>query len=416
MAGEDEMNILLAFLFGIGLTALVSLLYAIWQHRESEQKLYSIIHGSPIPTFVIRKDHKVIYWNSALEKLSGIKAESILGTDQHWKAFYKVKRPCMADLIVDSTLETVPNWYSGKYNKSSLLENTYVATDIFPDLGERGKWLRFTAAEIKDSLGNLFGAIETLEDVTEQKQAEEELLKIKTLESLGAFATRVAQDFDSLMSGILRNIFLAKISADDEESILGKGLEMAEKAALQAKELAHGLMTFAKGGYPLHKIELISPLLKESVESALGEANVKISLSIPDDLGLVKIDTSQFRQVISNIIVNALEARPDGGSIQVSAQSVSIGEKEIGSLKKGKYLKITINDTGIGIKKEHLPRIFEPYFTTKTSNGKTGLGLGLAVCYSVIRSHNGYITVESEPGRGSEFSIYLPSYPEISEA
>ena len=163
------MSLLIAFLFGMGITAFVAFIYSAWQRKEVEQRLYGIIHGSPIPTFVIKKDHRVIYWNDALEKLSGIKSGDVLATDQHWRAFYKSKRPCMADLIVDETLETVPNWYSGKYSKSNLLDKTYVATDFFPDLGDKGRWLRFTASAIKDSIGSLYGAIETLEDITEQK-------------------------------------------------------------------------------------------------------------------------------------------------------------------------------------------------------------------------------------------------------
>ena len=139
---------------------------------ENERRLHSIIQGFSIPAFVIGKDHRVIYWNRALEKLSNIPAKEIVGTRQHWKAFYGTERPCMADLLVDSALAKIPKWYSGKYRKSDLIEEAYEATDFFPDLGKKGRWLRFTAAAIRDSRGDLVGAVETLEDITERKLAE----------------------------------------------------------------------------------------------------------------------------------------------------------------------------------------------------------------------------------------------------
>ena len=142
---------------------------------ESEKRLSSIIQGFSIPAFVIGKDHTIIYWNRALERLSKLKAKDLVGTNQQWKAFYATQRPCMADLLVDSAAEKVSKWYSGKYRKSDLIEEAYEATDFFPDLGESGRWLRFTAAVIRDSQGELVGAVETLEDITEQKLAEDAL-------------------------------------------------------------------------------------------------------------------------------------------------------------------------------------------------------------------------------------------------
>lgn len=145
--------------------------------RDSEQKLYSIIEGSPIPAFVIGHDHTLLYWNRALEELSGIKADEILKTNQHWRAFYSHERPCMADLLVDGAQNKISEWYAGKYMKSKLIEDSYEATDFFPDLGNDGRWLRFTAALIRNHQGVPIGAIETLEDITERKRVEEALRK-----------------------------------------------------------------------------------------------------------------------------------------------------------------------------------------------------------------------------------------------
>ena len=145
--------------------------------KDGEQSLHRVIGSSPIPAFVIGRDHRVIYWNRALEELSGIRAEEVIKTRQHWRAFYSAERPCMADLLVDESPETIDRWYAGKFIKSTLIDEAYEATDFFPDLGERGRWLRFTAAVIRNAGGALVGAVETLEDITEAKRAEAALLK-----------------------------------------------------------------------------------------------------------------------------------------------------------------------------------------------------------------------------------------------
>ncbi len=141
--------------------------------KESQQRLFQILEGSPIAAFVIDRDHQVIFWNRALEELSRIRADDVVGTDQHWRAFYGSKRPCMADLIIDEKLAEVKKWYAGKGHPSKLLKEAFEATDFFADLGEGGRWLRFTAAAIRNSQGALVGAVETLEDITEQKTAEQ---------------------------------------------------------------------------------------------------------------------------------------------------------------------------------------------------------------------------------------------------
>lgn len=145
--------------------------------RDGQQSLKSIMGSSPIPAFIIGKDHLIIYWNKALEELSGIKAEEVVGTGQHWRAFYRTERPCMADLLVDGRQKEISKWYAGKFVKSKLIAGAYEATDFFPELGKKGRWLRFTAAVIRNSKGAIIGAVETLEDITQAKRAEEALLK-----------------------------------------------------------------------------------------------------------------------------------------------------------------------------------------------------------------------------------------------
>ena len=150
------------------------------QLSEELVLLQRCISGSPIPAFVIGKDHKLIYWNRALEELSKIRAEEVIGTNQHWRAFYSEERPCLVDLLVTDALHEIPEWYIDKYAKSNLIDEAYEATDFFPALGQKGRWLHFTAALIRDSQGNLIGAIETLEDITEREAAEQALMAAHT--------------------------------------------------------------------------------------------------------------------------------------------------------------------------------------------------------------------------------------------
>src|SRR5208283_2564110 len=399
-------NLLLIFILVLVITATISVIYAMWRGRRGEQKLISIIHGSPIPFFVLSRDHKIIYWNRALQALSNIKPSEILGTNQQWRAFYKTQRPCLADLILDNKTDQISELYSGKLSKSKLLVDAYEVTQFFPDMGEKGKWFRITSAGLRDSGGNLFGAMETLEDITEQKAAQEELLQRTKLESLGTFAGGVAKDFDSLLTAILRNVFLAKISASDEDKFLENGLAVAERAGLQAKELAHRLITFAQGGYPVRKLENLGPILREAAENVFKGSGITCNISIAQDLWPCEIDATQIRQVADNVLINAKEAMPDGGIVELIAENTTTGTN-IRSLGQGNYVRIIIKDHGMGIPRENLSRIFDPYFTTKKTKEHGGIGLGLAISDSIIKYHNGLISVESVVNSGTSFSIYL---------
>lgn len=396
------------FVFVLSIAVIISFIYTMWRMNRDEQKLISIIHGSPIPTFVISKNHKVVYWNRALQAASKIKPSDVLGTDQHWRAFYTSPRPCLADLILDGKTAQIAELYPDRWSRSKLLEDAYEVTQFYPDMGEKGKWYRITSAGLKDSRGNLFGVMETLEDITEQKLAQDELLRRTKLESLGTFADGVAKDFDSLLTAILRNVFLAKISASDEDKMLENGLAVAERAGLQAKELAHRLITFAQGGYPVRKLEKIEPVLHEAAESVFKNSAITCNITIAKDLWPCEIDAAQIKQVIENVLINAREAMPDGGSVQMTTENTTTGTN-IRSLGQGNYIRIIIKDSGIGIPRENLPRIFDPYFTTKKTKEHGGIGLGLAISDSIIKYHNGLITVESIVNSGTTFSIYLPA-------
>jgi signal transduction histidine kinase len=398
--------LIILFMIVLALAIIASVVYTIWRGRWDEQKLISIIHGSPIPSFVISRDHKVLYWNRALQALSDIRPSEVLGTNQHWRAFYKDERPCLADLILDDRTGELGNFYANRWRKSKFLDEAYEVTQFFPDMGNKGKWFRITSAGLRDTSGRFFGAMETLEDITEQKVAQDELLQRTKLESLGTFADGVAKDFDGLLTAILRNVFLAKISASDEDKMLEDGLAVAERAGLQAKALAHRLITFAQGGYPVRKIENLGPFLWETAEKVFKNSNTTCSISIAEDLWPCEVDAAQIQQVAENILINAKEAMPDGGIVELIAENTTIGTS-IRYLEQGNYLRMIIRDRGTGIPRKNLSRIFDPYFTTKTTKEHGGIGLGLAICDSIIKNHHGLITVESVVNSGTTFSIYL---------
>jgi PAS domain S-box-containing protein len=388
--------------------ALLYFIYSTWMWKHREKLLHRIIQASPIPTFVIRKDHRVLYWNRALEKLSHIESEDVVGTNQHWKAFYWKQRPCMSDLIVDGTTEDASRLYSERRGSSTWLDEACESVVFIPKLGNTGRWCRFTAGAIRDSQDKMFGAIETIEDVSKKILEDEDLTRMKKLESLCTLAEGVAQDLDGLSSIALRGIFMAKLSATDEDKIAERALTAAEKASLQVKKLAHQLNTFAKGEYSLRKKESVIPLLREAIESARNRSNIEWKISISDNLQPVEMDSKQIRQVIDNIILNALEAMPQGGSIAIDTEEVALDANNVLKLHEGRYIRITVKNSGSGIRKEDLSKIFDPYFTTKKTGGERGLGL--PICESLLKNHKGGIAVESEWGKGAAFYLYLPVY------
>ncbi len=266
------------------------------------------------------------------------------------------------------------------------------------------KWVQTYKAPIIAESGELLGTVGFMQDITEQKEIEKERLKIEKLESLGIFAGGIAHDFNNILTGIMGNLSFARMFIDSSHKSF-EALAGAEKASMRATELAHQLLTFARGGEPVKKVVSLRQLVDESASLVLHGSNVKAVIDISDSVHGIEADEGQICQVFHNIIINSTQAMPDGGSLTVSARNETLSAGNTLALPSGTYICLTFTDTGCGIPNENMKRIFDPYFTTKPD----GNGLGLASAHSIISKHGGHIGVDSMPGAGTTFSIHLPS-------
>ena len=243
-----------------------------------------------------------------------------------------------------------------------------------------------------------------LEQMAERQRMEDELLKARKIKSVGVLAAGIAHDFNNLLTGILGYVSLAKVVAQTDAKVVAY-LTAAEQACQRATALTQQLLTFAKGGAPVrHTVSLVE-LLKACVDFVLRGANVRGDIQIAADLWPVDVDAGQINQVIHNVVLNAMQAMPGGGTVQVRAENVALAAGVPFPLPEGQYVKITVQDPGCGIPKEVLANIFDPYFTTKPE----GNGLGLTTAYAIVIKHEGYITIASEVGVGTTVVIYLPA-------
>ncbi|MCX8122861.1 MAG: PAS domain S-box protein [Spirochaetes bacterium] len=259
-----------------------------------------------------------------------------------------------------------------------------------------------SAAPIKDASGNILGVVLVFRDMTEKLQLIEQSQRAQRLESLGILAAGIAHDFNNILEGVFGYIGLANAYVKDAN--ISDLLSQALKSIQRAKGLTGQLLTFSKGGQPVKKVQSIIPLLEDTVQFAISGSNIKAQFYFDENLNNANFDYNQIAQVIENVVINAVQAMPMGGTITVSANNVSFSGNEH-PLLEGDYIRITIADEGVGIPKDLLPKIFDPFFTTKS----LGQGLGLATSYSIITRHNGTIEVESEPGKGTTVYIYLPA-------
>ncbi|MFZ3102485.1 MAG: PAS domain S-box protein [Desulfitobacteriaceae bacterium] len=357
---------------------------------KSEKRLRTILEAAPIGIVQVNLEWEIIESNPAFRQMVGYSEEELVG-----KKVDEIIKSLPEDLVLNKQLFN--ELINGQRDQFQLEKRYY---------NKEGKmfWGNLISSLARENENEFSFCITMIENITERKTIQEELLKFAKLESIGVLAGGIAHDFNNLLTVILGNISLIKMNLSNQDKNSNRLLE-AEKASLQAKDLTQQLLTFAKGGKPLIKKVSIKELIKDSIQFVSRGSSVKFQITIANDLRMARIDEGQINQVLNNIFINALQSMPKGGSINLKAENIYLN-KEMGiPLTSGNYIRISIQDQGCGILKADLPKVFDPYFTTKDK----GSGLGLATSYSIIKNHKGHIKVKSEVGVGSIFEIYLPA-------
>jgi len=360
--------------------------------RASERRFKELVRNASDSVTILDKNGIQVYVSDVVEKMLGYTPDELTNI------------PVIQAMIHPDDQRKVEEAF-----QKILIEGT--GCGEYRHRHKNGTWVHLEAWGTNQiDNPDIRGVVVNVRDVTERVQAAEEREKLnyqinqmQKLESLGLLAGGIAHDFNNLLGGIFGYIDLAK--SDDDASRASEYLSKAMHTIDRVRALTGQLLTFAKGGDPLQKTDHLFPFIQETAAFALSGANVFCHYDVPGDLWTCYFDKNQIGQVIDNIVINAQQAMPLGGTIELSAKNISLADKEHNFLKQGDYVKISIKDSGIGIQKELVSKIFDPFFTTKAK----GHGLGLATCYSIIKRHEGCIEVESEMGKGSTFHIYLPA-------
>ncbi|MBI4966404.1 MAG: PAS domain S-box protein [Desulfomonile tiedjei] len=355
--------------------------------RESEEKYRTIVETIEEAYYELDNAGNFNFLNDSACKLLGHEKECLLGKD-------------FRSSIHDHSLPDAHETFK-KVLETGKPVNASHWKMVTKDGSERD--MEVSVSLIRDSLGDPLGFRGIWRDVTGRRQAEEELFKVAKLESIGVLAGGIAHDFNNILTAIQGSVSLAKLTARPGDKVYHL-LENAEKASTRAKDLTQQLLTFSRGGEPVRKACRIAGLVRDACEFTLRGSTVRCEFSIPKTVWTVNVDEGQISQVISNLVINAQQAMPQGGVIKMRVEDVVVAPEHGLPISPGPYVRISIEDHGRGIPEEHLSKIFDPYFTTK----QKGSGLGLATSYSIIKKHDGLIAVSSTSGTGTTFDVYLP--------
>jgi len=355
---------------------------------DEKEQLFVTIRSIGDGVITTDKAGNVVLMNTIAEKLTGWSIESARGKPLS-ETF---------NIIDENTRSTVINPVKEALKKGCIVGLANHTILISKDGSEYN--IADSAAPIRDANSKIRGVVLVFRDVTEKQRTEKELLKTKRLESIGLLAGGIAHDFNNILTGIFGNIELAKLNIPEKHPAY-TFLDTAYCALEKATHLTKQLLTFAKGGDPILEAVNLKSVVQSTVDFNLSGSNVKAEFDLSDDLWQIKADKGQMSQVIANLIINAKEAMPEGGLLYIKAENI---ENPLLALK-GFFVKLTIKDSGIGIPKEFLEKIFDPYFSTK----QAGSGLGLSTVHSIVVKHNGYISVNSIIGTGTTFTIYIPT-------
>jgi len=353
--------------------------------RESEERYRRLVEHSP-DAILVHCDGSFVYANATAVELLGAEKEG--------------------DIVGKSPLDfLLPDYRllaEDRVKKS--LAGEYIPTTENKVFSLKGEIKDIEICSLPFRYRGKPSVLVIARDITTRKMLDEEDLKASKLEAIGFLAGGIAHDFNNLLTVILGNVSLAKSKVDNNIKLTER-LEETEKAANQAKDLTQQLLTFAKGGSPVKTVTTVGDLVKNAVDLVLSGTNVQSNFRISDDIWPVEVDIGQINQVINNLVINAVQAMPRGGILEVEIINCSIDSTDPIPLKEGDYVRLLVADHGEGISDENITKIFDPYFTTK----QDGSGLGLATTYSIIKKHGGYIFVESRVGEGTTFNVYLPA-------
>jgi PAS domain S-box-containing protein len=356
--------------------------------RESENRFRTLFENSSDLMQIVSSDGHFIHVNPAwLKAFNYTPAE--------------VKNLTIFDLIAEDCQGHCQNTFQQVLSEDKVhdINTTFIAKN-----GNRIEIEGNATAIFKNGLAIYTQCL--FRDVTEKRKMEKELHKRQKLESIGVFAGGLAHDFNNLLTAVLGNISLARATTKTNTALADR-LEKIETATLRAKGLTQQLLTFAKGGAPIKKLSGIANMVRDSVEFPLHGSNIKREYQFAPDLWSAEVDEDQLSQVIQNLVINAGHAMPEGGCLTVSGKNITLANNNHTGLKAGRYLLLTFSDQGHGISRQEQEKIFDPYFSGK----ETGSGLGLAIAYAIMKKHDGLITVDSKPGMGATFSLYLPAAP-----
>jgi PAS domain S-box-containing protein len=354
--------------------------------QTSEQKYRQIVETANEGIWVLNRDLNTTFINRQMASLMGCTPEEMVG------------KPVTGYLFPEDLADHEEKLAQRRQGQCGLYERRFRTRD------GREVWTLVSGTPLFDEDRSFQGTLAMFMDITERKRAEAERLKIDKLEALGLLAGGIAHDLNNVLMGILGNINLASGGGSIAE--IETRLGAAEAACGQAQTLAQHLLTFAKGGTALRTPQNLRTIVHEAGKLAVCGSESRIEFSFPEDLWEVKVDRGQTHQVFSNLFINAIQAMPCGGRIKVLGKNVELAEAAAPGLAPGKYVAVAVADEGQGIDPQNLQRIFDPYFTTKN----LGTGLGLATAYAIVGQHGGLITVDSEPGRGTCFNLFMPAW------
>jgi PAS domain S-box-containing protein len=364
--------------------------------KQSEDKYSLIATTANEGIWMLDAHERITYLNPRVGDMFGYRDEEMIG------------QPISSFMCPDELGDHESRMNFRKQGGSERYERRFLRRD------GTEVWTVISAAALIDDEDGYQGVVAMCLDITDRKRSEErqarleeQLRQAHKMEAVGILAGGMAHDFNNLLQSIMGYIFLAKMSVEAGGEAY-EYLDEAEKVSGQASELGQRLLLLSRGGVAMLRAAPLTPLILPLVSSKLEGTAITGEFDLPADMPHVTMDESLMKQVISHLTINAVETMPEGGTLRISGTTLTVSAKNGLPLPVGRYVHIAFSDTGAGIPADNLPRIFDPYFTTKGTWNRKGMGLGLALCHTIMRKHRGMISATSLVGEGATFNIYLP--------